>query len=144
LRCTWAAQRAVAGKVVERRLTPWLAGLAERQRERPPEPSGPPDDWRARLAEQRAVLAGAASPPVHRTPALAALHAWRDGHARAARVEPSALVDDHLLEAIAERGPATRDELEAVPGMGRLLAARVGDGLLAALAPHLDRAGEPA
>jgi DNA helicase-2/ATP-dependent DNA helicase PcrA len=144
LRCTWAAQRAVAGNVVERRLTPWLAGLAERQRGRPPEPTGPPDDWRARLAEQRAVLAGAAPPPVHLPAALAALHAWRDDHARAARVEPSALVDDHLLEAIVERGPATRDELEAVPGMGRLLAARVGDGLLAALAPHLDRAGDPA
>jgi DNA helicase-2/ATP-dependent DNA helicase PcrA len=144
LRGTWAAQRVIAGKPVERRLTPWLERLAERQRERPPEPTGPPDDWRARLAEQRAVLADAAPPAEHPTPALTALYAWRDDRARAARVEPSALVDDHLLEAIAERGPATRAELEAVPGMGRLLAARVGDGLLAALAPHLDHAGEPA
>jgi DNA helicase-2/ATP-dependent DNA helicase PcrA len=140
LRCTWAAERTVAGTRAERRLTPWLVGLAERPRPASPEPSGAPDGWRARLAEQRAVLAGAAAPPQHRAPALAALHAWRDHHARAARVEPSALVDDHLLEAIAERAPATRAELEAIPGMGRLLAARVGDGLLAALASHLDPA----
>lgn len=140
LRCTWAAERTVAGTRAERRLTPWLVGLAERPRQASPEPSGAPDGWRARLAEQRAVLAGAAAPPQHREPALAALHAWRDHHARTARVEPSALVDDHLLGAIAERAPATRAELEAVPGMGRLLAARVGDGLLAALASHLDPA----
>jgi ribonuclease D len=67
------------------------------------------------------------------SPTLTALHAWRDESARAARVEPTALVDDHLLEVIADSRPTTQDELAAVPGMGRLLAARVGDGLLAAL-----------
>jgi DNA helicase-2/ATP-dependent DNA helicase PcrA len=142
--CTWAARRTFGGRPAERRLTPWLAGLAEQQRARPPAPSGPAGDWRSRLAEQRAVLAGAAPPPPARTPALDALHAWRDDHARAARVEPASLVDDHLLEAIAERGPTSIDELAAVPGMGRLLAARVGDGLLAALAPHLAADGPAA
>ncbi|HEX6417309.1 MAG TPA: ATP-dependent DNA helicase UvrD2 [Acidimicrobiales bacterium] len=138
LLCTWAAQRAIAGKPVERRPTPWLAGLAERRHDRPAEAPGPPPDWRVRLAEQRARLAGAATPM---PPALAALHAWRDEHARAARVEPAAVVDDRLLAVIAERRPTTRDELAAVPGMGPLLAARVGDGLLAALhAPARDSA----
>ena len=60
--------------------------------------------------------------------------AWRDDQARAARVEPAALVDDRLLEMIAEARPVTHDQLVAVPGMGPVLAARVGDGLLAALA----------
>ncbi|HET9612266.1 MAG TPA: ATP-dependent DNA helicase UvrD2 [Acidimicrobiales bacterium] len=138
LHCTWAGQRTFAGRPVERRLTPWLAGLAEGQRDRTAEPTGPPADWRARLAEQRARLAGAAGPL---PPTLAALHAWRDEHARAARVEPAALVDDRLLEAIAEMRPTTRDELVAVPGMGPLLAARVGDGLLDALRTP---AGDPA
>jgi ribonuclease D len=74
------------------------------------------------------------------SPTLAALHSWRDESARAARVEPAAVLDDRLLETIAERRPTTPDELVAIPGMGRLLAARVGDGLLAALhAP----AGDP-
>jgi DNA helicase-2/ATP-dependent DNA helicase PcrA len=130
LRCTWAARRTFAGAPAERRLTPWLQGLSEARRARRDEPAGPPPDWQARLAEQRARLAGA-SPVV--PPTLAALHAWRDERARAARVEPAALVDDRLLEAIAERRPATHDELVAIPGMGRVLASRVGDGLLAAL-----------
>jgi DNA helicase-2/ATP-dependent DNA helicase PcrA len=130
LRCTWAAQRVFGGKPSERRLTPWLTGLADRQRERPNEPTGPPTDWRVRLAEQRARLAGAA-PPL--SPTLTALRAWRDESARAARVSPAALVDDRLLEMIAEQQPTTHDELVAIPGMGPLLAARVGDGLLAAL-----------
>jgi ATP-dependent DNA helicase UvrD/PcrA len=133
LRCSWAAERTFGGRTGDRRLTPWLAGLAERQRERPsddrPEPA---PDWRARLADQRAQLAEATA---DRAPsaALTALLAWRDEQARAARVEPVALVDDRLLEAIAEARPATTEELAAIPGMGRLLAARIGPGLLAAL-----------
>jgi DNA helicase-2/ATP-dependent DNA helicase PcrA len=142
LLCTWSARRTFGGKPMDRRLTPWLHGLADRQGDRVPAPSGPTGDWQARLAEQRAVLAGNAPPAPARQPALAALHAWRDEHARAARVEPAALVDDHLLEAIAERRPTTPDELAAVPGMGPLLAARVGDGLLGALAPHLVDGGD--
>lgn len=67
--------------------------------------------------------------------ALHALLAWREEQARAARVEPVALVDDHLLEAIAEARPSTTDELAAIPGMGPLLAGRIGPGLLAALSP---------
>jgi len=131
LRCTWAAERVVGGKPAERRLTPWLRGLADDQRRAPEAPPGAPADWRARLADQRALLA-TATPAV--SPRLAALHAWRDDQARAARVEPAALVDDRLLEMIADARPATRDELVAVPGMGPVLAALVGDGLLAALA----------
>jgi DNA helicase-2/ATP-dependent DNA helicase PcrA len=132
LRCTWAAERVVGGKPAERRLTPWLRGLADDQRREPVAAvGGPPADWRARLADQRSAL-GAAAPLD--SPGLAALRAWREDQARAARVEPGALVDDRLLEMIAEARPATHEELVAVPGMGPVLAARVGDGLLAALA----------
>ncbi len=150
LLCTWAAERRVGtGGPVERRLTPWLDGLAAERAEAAnaagangrnggsrPAPD-PFPDWRQHLADQRARLAAAAAGPATE-PALAALLSWREASARAARVEPAALVDDRLLEAIAERRPATRDELVAVPGMGPVLAARVGDGLLAAL--H-DRSG---
>ncbi|HET6954790.1 MAG TPA: ATP-dependent DNA helicase UvrD2 [Acidimicrobiales bacterium] len=137
LRCTWAAQRTFGGKPADRRPSPWLTGLAERQRQAAEQSAGPPADWRSHLAAQRALLAeqrsrpAATAPPA--SPALAALRAWREASARAARVEPPALVDDHLLEAIAARRPTSHDELVAVPGMGRLLAARVGPGLLAAL-----------
>ena len=133
LRCSWAAARTFGGAPTERRLTPWLAGLAERQRDRPTGEGGPGSDWRRHLAEQRAALAASAPGSPAPPETLAALHAWRDERARAARAEPEAVIDDHLLEAIAARRPATPDELAAVPGMGKLLAARVADGLLAAL-----------
>jgi DNA helicase-2/ATP-dependent DNA helicase PcrA len=135
LRCTWAASRDFGGKLVERRLSPWLGGLSEAQRARPDAGTGgPPDDWRLHLAAQRRELA-AATASIRPAPsgALAALHEWRDEAARAARVDPHTLLDDRLLEAIVERRPTSTDELAEVPGMGRLLAARVGDGLLAAL-----------
>jgi DNA helicase-2/ATP-dependent DNA helicase PcrA len=147
LRCTWAAERAFGDKVVERRLCPWLNGLAESQRDRPESPPGPPEDWRERLADQRARLAAAtaaasAAPPSGaglgepspHAEAIEALVAWREEAARAARVEPLSLVDDRLIEAIAVARPATTEELAAVPGMGAMLAGRVGDGMLAALA----------
>jgi DNA helicase-2/ATP-dependent DNA helicase PcrA len=134
LRCTWAAQRDFGGKAVERRLSPWLAALADAQRARP-EAGRPSEDWRRHLAAQRAELAAAsAAARAPMTGALAVLHAWREDAARAARVEPQTLVDDHLLEAIAAELPTSREELAGIPGMGRLLAARVGDSLLAALA----------
>jgi DNA helicase II / ATP-dependent DNA helicase PcrA len=149
LRCTWAASRTFSGKAAERRMTPWLAGLADRQRvgsngngsgrAQGAHGGGPAPGWQEHLAEQRAGLAAAAAAAGDRpvpSPALAALHAWREESARAARADPAAVIDDRLLELIAERRPATREELAAVPGMGPLLAARVGDGLLAALQPH--------
>ena len=132
LRCSWAAARSFGGVPTERRLTPWLAGLAERQRERPAGEGGPSGDWRHHLAEQRATLAASAPAPAP-PGALAALRAWRDERARAARADPEALLDDHLLEAIAARMPVTLEDLVAIPGMGTLVATRVGDGLLAAL-----------
>jgi ATP-dependent DNA helicase UvrD/PcrA len=148
LRCTWAASRTFGGKAAERRMTPWLAGLADRLRTgsngngtdgAEATPRGrPAPGWQEHLAEQRAGLAAAAAgDPRVPSPALAALQAWREENARAARADPAAVIDDRLLEVIAERRPATREELAAVPGMGPLLAARVGDGLLAALQPHV-------
>ncbi len=59
LRCSWAAQRSFGGTPTERRLTPWLTGLAERQRDRPDDGAAPSPQWRRHLAEQRAALAGA-------------------------------------------------------------------------------------
>ena len=137
LRCTWAAQRNFGGKVVDRRLSPWLTALAEAQRAGADRAGGdgPPADWRRHLADQRALLAQAtATARPAPTGALAALHAWREEAARAARVEPETLVDDHLLEAIAAGRPRSPDELAGIPGMGPLLAARVADGVLSALA----------
>jgi DNA helicase-2/ATP-dependent DNA helicase PcrA len=143
LRCSWAASRSFGGKPAERRLTPWLAGLAGPARARPGDggdgaaavPGGPAPGWREHLAEQRASLTAAVAPRDRTvsSPVLAALQAWREESARAARTDAAAVIDDQLMEAIAARRPATREELASVPGMGPQLAARVGDSLLAAL-----------
>jgi DNA helicase II / ATP-dependent DNA helicase PcrA len=132
LHCTWAAQRSFGGKVVDRRLCPWLRDLADAQAAptaRPPEATTAPD-WRERLAEQRARLAAVRPVP---TPALSALLEWRDEAARSARIDPTAVLDDELLERVAAASPSDRAELSAIPGIGPLLADRIGDGLLAAL-----------
>jgi ATP-dependent DNA helicase UvrD/PcrA len=150
LHCSWAASRSFGGKPAERRLTPWLAGLAGQQRAGSnghgddgssgtgAPGGGPAPGWQDHLADQRANLAEAAATRDHPAPSpvLAALQAWREESARAARADPAAVIDDRLLEAIAEHRPATHEELAAIPGMGPLLAARVGDGLLAALHPR--------
>jgi DNA helicase-2/ATP-dependent DNA helicase PcrA len=152
LHLSWAKQRTFKGKQIERTVTPWLRDLTEHLAPAGSEPvTGMAEiDWRAHLAEQRKLL-GQVQPV--RSPELTALFDWRDEAARVARVQPTAVIDDNLLETLARVRPADHDELVAVPGMGPLLAARLGDGLLAAIngphgqdgpdGPHL-RAAEPA
>jgi DNA helicase-2/ATP-dependent DNA helicase PcrA len=132
LHLSWAKQRTFKSKVIDRTVTPWLRDLSERLAPAGDEPDGgmAEIDWRAHLAEQRRLL-GQVQPV--RSPELAALFDWRDEAARVARVDPTAVIDDNLLETLARVRPADHDELVAVPGMGPLLAARIGDGLLAAI-----------
>jgi DNA helicase-2/ATP-dependent DNA helicase PcrA len=140
--CTWAAQRTFNAKVVDRRACPWLRDLPDDGKGPGPGPvtgSNQPrldgmdaeePDWRTKLAEQRARLHGSRRPV---PPELQALLTWREEAARRARIDPTAVLDDQLLEAVAARRPANHDELAAIPGVGRLLAERVGEGLLTAL-----------
>jgi DNA helicase-2/ATP-dependent DNA helicase PcrA len=67
-------------------------------------------------------------------PVVAALRAWRRDAARAARVDEVVLLDDDTLATVASRRPASVEELAAVPGVGRLMASRHGERLLAVLA----------
>ena len=72
---------------------------------------------RSRLALLRGTLAVA--PPRGRH---AALWAWREGRARAARCAPQAVLPDTVLNALASADAATVDELLlAAPSAGRRL-----------------------
>ena len=62
-----------------------------------------------------------------------ALRRWRADAARAARVEAQSLLSDRVLDAIAAARPSDHESLAAVEGVDPLLAARLGDGVLAAL-----------
>jgi DNA helicase II / ATP-dependent DNA helicase PcrA len=76
-----------------------------------------PPEQRSRLALLRGTLAVA--PPRSRH---AALWAWRDGRARAARCAPQAVLPDTVLNALASADAATVDELLlAAPSAGRRL-----------------------
>jgi ATP-dependent DNA helicase RecQ len=95
----------------------------------------PPDletgtEWRDELARQRQALrAGAAAPP-----SLDALRVWRAEAARAARIEPEAVLPDHVLARVAAEHPADVEALGAVRGVGPILAQRFGEAILDALA----------
>jgi DNA helicase-2/ATP-dependent DNA helicase PcrA len=136
LRITWAEQRTFASKVVDRRPSPLLDPLIARRRLQPSvaEPTGPisppVDDWAEQLAEQRAALDSIRRAS---TPGLDALHRWRDTAARAARVEPAAVLPDHVLARIAAARPADLAELGAIRGVGTILADRFGPAMLEAL-----------
>jgi len=132
LHCSWAAQRSFNGKVIDRRVSPWVGGLASAatEVEAPAKP-----DWRAHLEAQRDQLARIAARREPTDPVLAALLAWREEAARAARVRPDTILDDALLTTIAEERPHDVDTLATIPGIGKILAtSRLGDSLLATLA----------
>jgi DNA helicase-2/ATP-dependent DNA helicase PcrA len=137
LRLTWAEQRTFAGKVVDRRRSPLLAPIPDRAPDEGPRTIAEPPvaDWSDELARQRALLDPSRA---RRSDELAALRRWRDGVARAARIEPDAVLSDVVLARVVAAHPADPAELGAVRGVGRILAERLGHDLLAALR----RAGE--
>ena len=97
------------------------------------------DDWSTELARQREALRVTAVP---RSPALEALRRWRDEAARAARIEPEAVLPDHVLNRVVAASPRDVAELGAVAGVGPILASHFGDAMLGALALPADATGD--
>ncbi|MFM7126357.1 MAG: ATP-dependent DNA helicase UvrD2 [Actinomycetota bacterium] len=58
---------------------------------------------------------------------------WRETAGRAAQVPPASLCPDDVLRRIADRQPRSVDELETIPGVGAMLARRVGLRILDAV-----------
>jgi DNA helicase-2/ATP-dependent DNA helicase PcrA len=67
-------------------------------------------------------------------PRLAALRTWRQAAAIAAGLPEAMVCSDKALAAVAKAGPASIDELAALPEIGPIAARRLGPRLLAALA----------
>ena len=146
LRISWAEARTFGSKVVERRRSPLLDPLVATYRPAAAMPAAlatcpiapPVEDFADQVAAQREALASLRRREV---PGLEELHRWREGAARAARAEPSAVVADHVLARIAKAQPKDLDELAAVHGVGIILAHRFGPEILAALDAHRSGAG---
>ena len=64
------------------------------------------------------------------------LRAWRDEAARGIGALPEALVSDRILTTIAERRPATPDDLDRMTGLGAITSRRLFDGITTALDEH--------
>ena len=136
LRISYAEQRTFGGRVVPRRPSPLLEPLTAVTRG--PHPSAPEASlgedvsWTDQLARQREALRPSQREPVR--PELEALRAWRATAARAARIEPEAVLPDHVLHRVADARPPDVDALAAVSGVGPILAQRFGPAILDALA----------
>jgi DNA helicase-2/ATP-dependent DNA helicase PcrA len=144
LRISWAERRTFSGKVVDRRRSPLLDPLVQQAASRPVEPepgsiSPPVEGWADEVARQRKRLR-AGAPTV--APELDALRRWRDQAARAARIDPDAVLPDHVLSRVVAARPADLEALGAVRGVGPILARRFGDAMLGAMASPADAGGD--
>jgi DNA helicase-2/ATP-dependent DNA helicase PcrA len=138
LRCSWSAQRAFGTRLMARAQSPLVRPLvAARAAAHQGDGAVRDPSWREQIDAQRALLvasgvgeggAAGAAPD-----AVAALRRWRADAARAARVAPASVLSDRVVDAIATARPADLDALAAVDGVGTMLAARLGDDILAAL-----------
>jgi len=143
LHVTWAQERTFGGRVVERRRSPLIEPLVTRAQQalargaeddtRVHEP--PVDDWAAALAQQRELLHADRHAPAL---ALESLRAWRATAARAARIEPEAVLRDDVLARVANDAPSDLSALGAIRGVGPVLARRFGAEILRVLATPAD------
>lgn len=93
------------------------------------------------LHEFSSVVPEAVAPPHElvdlersgRSVTLERLRAWRAGAARAAGILPDAVCSDRMLADIADRRPASPEELDAATGLGPLTARRLYPGIADAL-----------
>ncbi len=133
LRCTWAAERTFGSRVSARQASPWLPDLLTAISSLS---GGPPADAPVdRLRAARSALRTAAeTEPEVVDPVVAALRHWRSTTARAAAVADAAVLSDESIVELADRRPATLEELRATPGIGPVRAVRHGDDLLRVLA----------
>ncbi|MFL6204697.1 MAG: ATP-dependent helicase [Acidimicrobiales bacterium] len=132
LRITFAEQRTFSGRVVPRRPSPLIEPLIDAVLSSEATVVQEAEDaprWRDELVRQRQALRTPPAPP-----SLDALRAWRAEAARAARIEPEAVLPDHVLARVAAEHPADVEELGAVRGVGPILAQRFGEDILGALA----------
>lgn len=100
-----------------RKPTPFVAGFVFGE----PAPAPPP-------AELRRTRSTPVRDRVERE-----LHSWRDAAARRALLTPQQVCTDEQLSAIARQRPRTVDDLVAISGLGPITAARLIDGITAAL-----------
>lgn len=124
LHVTWCTERTVGDTTHSRAPSPWLTAFLD------PEAGDAVVPDVARLRDRL----GGTKPDIDLTdlvtPVVESLEAWREQAALRAKIAPGAVLSDEALHRIAERRPASIDELAAVPGVGAGKARRFGPRLL--------------
>ena len=129
LHLTWARPRQKGGMVETREPSPWLS-LIEASSHHPITSS------RESSAQYLAKARNYLDADVHGDVEIRAqrLREWIDQTARARRVEPSALLPNHLISVVAEKFPVSVSELAEVTGLGEARLRRVGPEILKVIA----------
>ena len=129
LHLTWARTRQKGGMVENREPSPWLS-LIEASSHHPITSS------RESSAQYLAKARNYLDADVHGDVEIRArrLREWIDQTARARRVEPSALLPNHLISAVAEKFPVSVTELADVTGLAEARLRRVGPEILKVIA----------
>lgn len=126
LHVMWCSSRIIADKRVERSPSPWLeAFVSDPSAEQVP--TGPPSEvveLLQRLQDSRSTP----GPARRQAEILRELQQWRGATARAARIKPSAVLNDRILSRIAEQEPSSISALSALIGNSK--AHRFGPRLL--------------
>ncbi|MEV4077719.1 ATP-dependent DNA helicase UvrD2 [Nonomuraea fuscirosea] len=142
LSISWALARAPGGRK-SRRPSRFLDGLTGRAAA-PPRAAAAPRERRqvaapvsCRVCAKTLVAAAeqklgrcSTCPADYDEALLERLKAWRTTMAKETKVPPYVIFTDVTLQAIAERAPATEQELRAIPGVGKVKIDRFGEDVL--------------
>lgn len=130
---SWAYARDFGGTIVERKPSPYLTDIIAADATLAVARTGGPGPVAAIAAIRRSLRPAVSRLPDPAERAHEALAVWRANVAKAAKVEPGAILHDDVLTRLAELRPDGLETLSKVRGVGPIKARRYGAELLEVL-----------
>ena len=128
LHLTWAKSRQIGQSLEDREPSPWLDLIVTSDQRPSASAKEVSVSYLAKAREELATNFNADADLRNRR-----LRNWIAETSRARRIEPSALLPDHLVSKVAEKCPTTLSELALVTGLGENRLNRVGPEILGVL-----------
>ena len=129
LHLTWAKSRQIGQSLEDREPSPWLDLIVTSDQRPSASAKEVSVSYLAKAREELATNFNADADLRNRR-----LRNWIAETSRARRIEPSALLPDHLVSEVAEKCPTTLSELALVTGLGENRLNRVGPEILKVIA----------